>query len=142
MSKNRALYICIFLFFVYTILNIYASQQFNSLFFHLVTRQKKDDAVLFLKKIQKTAYFSDQLSVFTRLYGASIQEDLQKETEERDKKISQLEALLEKNKYARDVLIKLALLYYENDHPSRAKNYYQKAQTIDPEININELDKL
>ncbi len=121
---------------------MYASQTVDPLFFHLATRRDKNDALVFLKKIQKTAYYSDQLSVLTHWYGTSLQDDLQKETKERNEKIIQLEALLEKNKYARDVLIKLAILYYENDQLSRAKNYYEKALTIDPEIKVSELEKL
>lgn len=142
MSKKSALYIFISLFFVYTILNLYASQNFDPLFFHLITRRQKKDAVAFLKKIQKTPYFTDQLYVFTHLYGSSIQNDLQKETQERMIEIATLEAMLEKNGKARDILVKLAILYYENDQPSRAKNYYNRVRAIDPEINLDTLEKL
>lgn len=149
MSKSSVLYIVIFLFFVYAVLNVYASQSFNPLFFHLVERQHKSDAVAFLKKIQNTAYFSDQsrlyrdqLLVFTRMYGQSIIHDLSAEKESRINAIAKFERLLEKNPRGRDVLIQLAILYDENDQPSRAKNYYQQAKTIDPEIKIPQLDKL
>lgn len=142
MSKKSALYIFIYLFFVYAILNLYASQNFDPLFFHLMTRRQKKDAVAFLKKIQKTPYFTDQLYVFARLYGSSIQNDLQKETQERMMEIATLEAVLEKNGKARDILVKLAILYYENDQPSRAKNYYQQAKNIDLEVKIDQLEVL
>lgn len=149
MSKKSVGCIFILLFFVYVTLNIYASQDFNPLFFHLVERKSKSDAVTFLKKIQNTAYFSDQsrlyrdqLAIFTYLYGSSINNELNKEKESRSKTIAHLEDLLNLNPHGRDVLVQLAILYYENNQPSRAKNYYQQAKTIDPEIAIPQLENL
>lgn len=142
MSKKTAPFVFIVLFGVYVGINIYSSQQYDPLFFHLVGRRQKSDAVTFLKKIQKTALFAEQLAVFKNSYGQTIVADLAAGKQKREKEIIQLETLLTKNKDARDVLVKLAIIYYEDDQPSRAKSYYQKAKTIDPTINISQLDKL
>lgn len=141
MKKTNAFRILIVLFFIYVLANVYASQTFNTLFFKLTAGQNRTDALTFLKKIKNEKDFPAQLTVLTRTYGSSLADGLEAEKDARRRQIAQLEALLKKNPSARDVLVKLAILYYEDDQPSRAKHYYQQAKTIDPEVKIDELEK-
>lgn len=142
MKKNYVFYfLSVFLFF-YVLINIFASQYFHPLFFKLTIKQNKTDALVFLKKIAKTKDYPTQLAVFTRIYGSSIKTDLAREKETRRRQIVELKALLAKNTNARDVLTKLALLYLEDGDRSKAKEYYQKAKGIDPEIKIFELEAI
>lgn len=142
MKKTNAFYILTSLFFIYVLINVYAGQSFDPLFFKLTAGQNQTDALMFLTKIKNTKDFSTQLAVLTRVYGPALAAGLEAKKEVRRGQIARLENLLQKNSRARDVLVKLAILYYQDNQPSRAKNYYQQAKTIDPEIQIDELAKL
>lgn len=142
MSKKIILEVFFFFLVLFLIINVYSSQALDPLFFNLVTRLEKKDAVTFLKKIEKTEDFVSQLAVFQRVYSQSILSNLEQDTIARKKEINQLEAILTRNPKARDALVKLAILYFENDNRSKAKEYYQQAKTIDPEVKVNQLEQL
>lgn len=137
----------IFLFAVWLILgflvivNIYYSQNLDPLFFKLANAGKKDSALAFLKKIKHTTEFDKQMKVFEQIYGASFKEDFFADTVRRKDEINKLTAILSKNQKARDVLVKLSILYNEEENLQKAKEYYQKAKEIDPKITVPELEK-
>jgi len=126
----------------FVLINIYSSQTIHPLFIRLVNQPQKPDVILFLKKIKGTKEFSQQLDYFKNLYGEEIEKEVYAEEVKRREEIKKLEAILPKNPKARDVLVKLAILYFEDGKPNAAKDYYQKAKAIDPLVKIRELEKL
>lgn len=122
--------------------NIYSSQFFPPLLFTLVNQQKRSDAILFLKKIKKTKEFPQQLNYYKNIYGQEIEKEVFAEELKRKEEIKKLKMLLKKNQKARDVLVKLAILYFEEEDFKKAKEYYQKAKEVDPQIKIEELEKI
>jgi tetratricopeptide (TPR) repeat protein len=108
----------------------------------LVNQQKKSDAVLFLKKIKGTKEFPQQLNYYKSIYGQDIEKEVFAEEIKRKEEIKKLETILEKNQKARDVLLKLAILYFEDENFKKAQEYYQRAKEIDPMVKVEELEKL
>lgn len=133
------------IFFVlaaFILVNLYSSQALHPLFFNLVNHQKKSDAILFLKKIKGTKEFPQQLNYFKNIYGEEIEKEVFVDEIKRKEEIKKLETILQKNEKARDVLVRLAILYFEDSNSSKAKAYYQRAKTIDPMIKNEELEGL
>jgi len=126
----------------FTLINVYSSQILHPLFFNLVNQQKKSDAVVFLKKIKGTKEFPQQLNYYKNIYGGEIEKEVFAEEVRRKEEIRKLETLLQKNEKARDVLVRLAILYFEDEDFKKAKEYYQKAKEIDPMVKVGELEKL
>ena len=141
MTKKILKVFIFFLLAAFVLINFYSFQVFQPLFFSLINTQRKSDAVLFLKKIKKHKEFNQQLVYFKNLYGPEIEKDVFEEEIKRKREIKKLETLLQKNEKARDVLLKLAILYFEDENFKKAKEYYQKAKKIDPQIKIEELEK-
>lgn len=142
MKKKHLLYSAVGIFWLVMAVNIYSSQDLHPLFFNLVSRQQKTDAVVFLKKIAQTPAFPSQLGLFQKIYGADLVNEVKADELARAKEREKLQQVLEKNAKARDILVKLAILYYEDNNHQKAKEYYRKAQTIDPEVKIDQLDQL
>jgi len=131
-----------FVFTVYVLINIFSSQTVNGLFFNLVNQQKKPDAILFLKKIKETKEFPQQFQYFKNIYGQDIEKEVFADETKRKEEIKKFEALLQKNPKARDVLVRLAILYFEDGNFKKAKEYYQRAKEVDPMVKVVQLEKL
>lgn len=82
------------------------------------------------------------LNYFQSIYGKDIENEVFFEENQRKEEIKKLKLILEKNPKARDLLLKLAVLYFEDNNFSQAKFYYQKAKEIDPAVKIEELERL
>lgn len=126
----------------FALVNVSSFQSLPSLFFNLVNNQKKSDAVLFLKKIKGAEEFPQQLQYFKKIYGGEIEKEVFADEIKRKEEIKNLETILQKNEKARDVLVKLAILYFESNDINKAKKYYQRAKEVDPQIKIKQIDGL
>lgn len=126
----------------FVLVNLYSSQVLHPLLFNLVNNQKKPDAILFLKKIKGTKEFPQQLQYYKSIYGERIEKEVFAQEIKRQEEIKKLEIVLQKNEKARDVLVRLAILYFEDGNLKKAKDYYQKAKEVDPMVKVEELEKL
>ncbi|HLC94816.1 MAG TPA: hypothetical protein VJH96_04600 [Patescibacteria group bacterium] len=135
--RKSVLFISVFsLLSLILIINIYVSQLFNPLFFHLIEGKEREAAVAFLKKIAGTKHYDLQRRLFGAVYGADLQRDLDEPMSTRQQEIERLESLLAKNEKARDVLVALALLYREQKNEQKAREYYLRAKDIDPKLSL------
>jgi tetratricopeptide (TPR) repeat protein len=97
---------------------------------------------LFLKKIKRTKEFPQQLNYYKNIYGQDIEKEVFTEEIKRKEEIKKLEIILQKNQKARDVLVRLAILYFEDEDFKKAKEYYQRAKEVDPMVKVEELERL
>lgn len=108
----------------------------------LLTREEKVDAVSYLSKIKKQKNFSSELAYFKSIYGQNIEVDIWSQDVKRKGEISRLESILNKNPESRDILVYLSILYFLDDNKKMALFYYGQAHEIDPELKIDEIEKL
>lgn len=122
-----------FIAMLYILLNIYISQKVAPEFSGIVYKNDRTAAVSFLQKIAARREFSDQLALFSTVYGKEIFNDVMSPTTKVNKQIAYYTSLLKKNAKSRDVLFKLALLY-KNENSAKSREYYKKALAIDPNL--------
>lgn len=143
MTKKKIFFLLTFIIGIFFLLvNILSSQTVYPLFFSLVNQPKKREAILFLRKIKGTKEFPNQLAYFKKIYGKEIEKEVFAEEIKRKEEIKKFETLLQKNKKARDILLKLAGLYFEDGNFKKAKDYYLKAKEVDPQIKVEGLEKI
>jgi len=121
------------LLFFFLFLNVFFSQNISPLYYSFVTEDKKA-AVEFLKSIKNTDYFSEELNKYKNIYGPNIESLVFAQDTQRKQKIINVEAALEKNQKARDVLYDLYLLYSEDGNEIRAQEYLKQAREVDPDV--------
>lgn len=141
MLKNIITSLLLFIGTVYLVINIYLTQSLPPLFYNLVNKNEAKNAVEFLKKINKDDSFADQLSYYKSEVATNIENQVLEDYNRRKIELSEYEKLLVKNDKSRDILVKLALLNYENENIKGAFDYYQKAKVLDPLLNITTLEK-
>jgi len=124
-----------FLSVLFLIINIYFSQSIPSLYQEVVDN-KKEAVISYLKKIKKQPFFRSELKKFSQVFDQSIIKEVFFEDEERRIKIQKINKALRKNPKSRDLLISLAILYQEDGNNKLAKEYFNKAQEIDPDLNV------
>ena len=100
-----------------------------------IERIDKDDCIYFKVRIK-----SDKLDYFNNLYNDAFLKETQQNKFSISQEIQKYEGLLQTNPKSRDVLIKLALLYLEQNEPRKARTYYAQAKKIDPWISISILE--
>lgn len=113
--------------------NIFFSQNVHPLYYR-VTEGRKEAVVFFLQKIQKLPVFPYFLSLQSGIHGPNLEVEVYKENIARKEKIDTYQALLKKNPASRDLLYALSQLYFEDGQLDVARQYFLKAQKIDPEI--------
>lgn len=121
--------------------NIYLTQRQPPYFFEFMYERNERAAVHFIKKIAGQPYFGHQLDYFMSLYGASFAQKVSADDSVKTEEIKRLETLLETQKDARDVFVKLAIAHHEDNNDKKAREYYQHAKRIDPEVYIDILEK-
>jgi cell division protein FtsI/penicillin-binding protein 2 len=125
-------WVCIVGLFMLAAFNIIASQLVHPLYFSFIN-EDRDTVVTFLEKTRR-------LDVYPRIetqLAQSIQvfeEDVLMNDTERNQTIAELEAVLEQNEKARDVLIALAALYNEAGNEEKYEEYKNRAREVDPGI--------
>ena len=140
MYQKILIYILSFVAVIYVSVNIYFTQHLPAYFFDLVYKKSSGAAVVFIKKISKQSYFADQFDYFKTIYGGLITQAVLADATGREGEIKHYKTLLDKNNHARDILIRLAIIYFESDNPQKAQIYYQQAKKIDPTIYIDSLE--
>ena len=140
MIENRRLRInyeikvvLLFLSVMFVAANLLYSQAISPLYAQL-TNDDKSGAVEYLKKIVSLPDFQRELTTYKTLYGRDIENDIFRTKLDRQKMISQLENLLQKNNNAREVLYNLSLLYRADGNPIKAKTCLDKSKLIGPTI--------
>lgn len=113
--------------------NIFFSQTISPLYLGMVAGQKSAVAS-YLKKIITLPEFKNELRNYKKIYGSDLEDKVFQEERERQKKIIQLEEILNKNNQARDVLYELYLLNKADGNDSKAGEYLNRARAIDPTI--------
>jgi len=127
---------CLCLFFllaVFLLLNIFYSQNVSSFYLGLIN-QDKNTAVAYLKKIKLLPFFKDELKKLTKIFGKDTPELVFKEERETKIKIKKLEAALERNPKASEVLYVLSQFYKESGNVKKAEEYLRKAKAVNPTI--------
>lgn len=122
--------------------NIYFSQNHDPLLFNVLEENDIAAGVKFLTKIKRQKDFGPQLKYFEDLYSEDLSSQVFREEKRRKEEIKRLEIVLEKNSNARDILLNLAILNYLDENLIQSKTYYLRAKAIDPEVKIEELEKI
>lgn len=131
--KKHLLVVVFFFGFIFLFLNITYSQFVSPIYTSLVAG-KRLSAIEYLKRIKALRQFQQELAVYKKIYGDSIEEEVFRDDFERKKTIARLEQLLKQNSKARDVLYRLYLLHKEDGNEKKAAEYLQKAKDVDPTI--------
>lgn len=140
--KKIILSLFLFGFLIFVALNILFSQNFPYLITRIITDQNKNESILFLKKIKDSQEFVSQLNYYKKIYGSEIESEVYLENKKRDEEVKKLEKVLKLNPKARDVLVKLALLYLQKKEKIKAREYYLKGKEIDPWLKIELLEEI
>jgi DNA-binding SARP family transcriptional activator len=90
--------------------------------------------IYYLQSIRKLPQFSLELSKFKNIYGDSFEKAVFAEELSQRDLIQQIEQLLQKNPYSRDLLYRLFFLYDRMGKKIPAQEYLQRAKAIDPSI--------
>lgn len=133
-DTRRKLFFSVIFLGIFLVLNIYFSQNLSPIFFNLVNNDKKS-VIDFLKNIRVSPEFEKQIKYFENIYGLSIRTEVFEEELQRESEIKQLEQILRRNPYSRDVLYRLYQLYLEKGDNKIAQKYLRLAKEIDPNIN-------
>lgn len=131
-----------FVLFFFTIFNIYISQSYDQLFIDITSENSREAALKLLTKLDRTDEFTSQLSYFNEKFGPQIQEQLAAEAEKQKNEQQSLEDLLAKNPNDTTLLLKLASQRLREGDSKQAREYYRRAQKIDPWMKIAQLERL
>ncbi len=119
---------------VFLLLNIYYSQNLSPLLISLTKKNDYQSVVSYLKKIEGTKYFSEELKKYQRIYGDRLLTDVFADKVKIEKTIKEFERLLKVNPNSRDLLYWLYRLNKMIGNQEKAKEYINKAREIDPMI--------
>lgn len=130
---TSSLFMIIFLFGFFVLVNALSSQTISSVYFRLVN-EDRGGVVLFLKKIITLPQFASEYKNYYSVYGKTIENEVFSEKRAREQKINELERILVNNPGERDVLYSLFLLYQAEGDEKKAEEYLKRAKTVDPLI--------
>ncbi len=119
---------------IYLFLNIYYSQNLSPLLISLTKNEDYQSVVTYLKKIEGTKYFSDELKKYQRVYGDKLLNDVFADKVKIEKTIKEFEQLLKVNPDSRDLLYWLYRLNQMIGNEEKAKEYFKRAREIDPMV--------
>jgi tetratricopeptide (TPR) repeat protein len=117
----------------FLIINIILSQLIDSSYFRMINDDQRA-GIYYLQSIRKLPQFSLELSKFKNIYGDSFEKAVFAEELSQRDLIQQIEQLLQKNPYSRDLLYRLFFLYDRMGKKIPAQEYLQRAKAIDPSI--------
>lgn len=121
-----------FLLLYFVLINIIASQSISPFYFGLA-RGDWQSAAEFLKRIQTSPLFPEELANLSLQFGSGMKGVVFADEAKRTLEIKRLEAELVKNPSSRDILYNLALLYQQQGNSVKAQAYLERARHIDPE---------
>ncbi len=119
---------------IFLLFNIYYSQNLSPLLVSLTKSNDYQSIVSYLKKIEGTKYFSDELKKYQRIYGDKLLNDVFADRVKIEKTIKEFEQLLKINSDSRDLLYWLYRLNQMIGNEKKAKEYLKRAKEIDPII--------
>lgn len=125
--------IALSLFGAYVIANIALTQTISPLYFQQVV-DEKNTIVSYLRSVKSLPSFQQDLILYKNLYGKRIEEEVFYDEQMRERKIQELEQLLERNPRSRDTLYNLYLLYSQTGNEQKALEYLTRARLIDPAL--------
>lgn len=137
MSKKSLMLFLILFIFVFS--NYYYFQNLNHSFYEIVYSPSETSVKNFLSNIKTSKYYDDQLAYFSQL-NPKIAKDTDRENQKKTDELKKIQELFKKNPNSRDLNVKTAILYFELNNKTEAQKYYKKAQSIDPDIFIKELE--
>lgn len=123
---------------LFLILNITVSQLIHPLYYK-VANEDGEATVEMLILSKHLPEFKEMLAMQDKIFGPSIESEVFQREIQRNDRIGALEALLQKNPKARDVLYTLYKLYNENGEKGRAREYLDRAKEIDPTLQKSKL---
>ena len=127
---------------IFLALNVIASQVFNPLLFRLVKLNDIQAGKQFLRAIEETKDYPQQLSYLNQLFDNAFTHDLDQNEFSINQELEKYQNLLLRNQNSRDILMKLALLHYQKKEYFEAKKHYQEARAIDPWLSVPYLETL
>ena len=127
---------------LFCIANVYLTQDLAPLLYGLTFDPRQDAAIMLLRQIYKQPEYADQLKLFKSIYGNKIESKVLSEQNLRQQRITHLELLLQKNPQARDALLKLAFIYYQENNIASASHCYNLAKQVDPLLFDKQLETL
>ena len=119
--------------FFYLFFNVFSSQTISPLYFQL-TNEDKNAVVQYLKAIRLQPVFVSELQKFKNIYGSDIENQVFSEEKDKQRLIKNLEQILEKNPYSRDILYRLFLLNKDLGNKQLAGEYLRRVKEVDPNI--------
>ncbi len=124
---------------LFVILNVLFSQQIHPLYFSLINNDQKS-AIQFLKDIRFQPEYSSQYQYFTHVFGNTFKDKMITEKTDRERMIIKYEDILKEHPESKDILLDLALLYYQNGEKQKSFEKYNEAKAIDPGVRVEELE--
>lgn len=125
-----------------TSLNISAYQATTPLLNSLTNNNNLNDALTFIKKLEFTPFYNDQLTYFTNLYGSPFSNLYSEERDMFKNKKQKLENILSRSPKSPTLLFSLAQLSLKSGLKKEAENYYAKAKEFDPAVTLPALELL
>jgi len=119
--------------FLYLFFNVFSSQTISPVYFGVVNKDKKE-VVQYLKTIRQQPLFISELQKYKNIYGNNIENGVFSEEKQKIDEIKNLEQILEKSPYSRDVLYRLYLLNKDLGNKQMTEEYLNRAKEIDPTI--------
>ncbi len=102
----------------------------------------KESAQELLSKLDHTQFFTSQLTYFSELFGSSIQDTLVTGELNKKQQYDRLNKILLENENNPQILLKLAILNYQDGNNDEAVAFYKRAQAIDPWLKINQMEAI
>lgn len=137
MRKTIPYIIAGIIFLAFVTVNIYASQRFHPLFYKIVLDPDVPAAGQFLSEIRTSPYYQDQRDYFNGEFNDIFQRQLLQERFNQDSQLKKYEEILKMNPKSRDILLGIAFIHYQKGDKERAREFYRRAQEIDPWLKVD-----
>lgn len=127
-TLKLTIYVAIILFLLF---NIVLSQNIRPEYFQMLSGDQTA-VVYYLQSMRRLPQFSSEFNTFKSIYGNSLENAFFRKEEAQKIVIQNLEQILQKNPYSRDVLYSLFWLYRHRGDNKIAEAYLQRAKEVDP----------
>lgn len=118
---------------VFLFLNVFLSQYVPPLYFQFMN-DGQNAAAYYLQLIRPLHQFSSELARLSNIYGKGLEDAAYGREIEEKILIQNYEQILQKNPYARDILLRLFSMYIEKGDKKLALEYLQRAKEVDPSL--------
>ena len=132
--SSTGLFVLGFFLYLFISLNVLASQRTAPDLYYSFAAEDKNAVIETLYKTQFLPEYPSIRAMQRNIFGSSIDAAILKESQGREAKIHGLEAILQQNPQAREVLYALSVLYKEDGQFTTSERYLRQAQAIDPSM--------